>query len=352
MMNLLRLGTLLSALQFSLAVDVFLNPSPSLLRTTLSPEDASSALSRHLGLEIFEVLQDQSRPVYNDDSIEFVATGLKNALIVTMEHADAKVILPSSLPPSFKLSVPHARISSLSSVSSTYLRRAKHAYSAIYVPNLSIWNPSELFSLEASLSDAEGSIFAALDLAALVDLREQYGADSVEYERAAELTRAFLQNAIGNKEHLQLAILTYSSTPTTYPQRRSTPSQVPFPGHATPQEPIGSISTCFTSADSCSNATSSCSGRGQCVEASKSGRTCFVCTCSASKTGEGNKVKTEIWVGESCERKDISGPFVLFAGLTIVMLVLVFGSVSLLYGVGEEMLPPTLTGTAVNSKKD
>lgn len=324
MMNLLRLGALLSALQLSSAVDVFLNPTSSLRRTTLSPEDASSALSQHLGLEIFEVLQAQSRPVYNDDSIEFVATGLKNALIVTMEHSDAKgdltflhcsclfnqwpllVILPSSLPPSFKLSLPYARTPSLSSVASTYIRRAKHAYSAIYVPNLSIWNPSELLSLEAFLSDAEESIFAALDLAALADLREQYGADSIEYERAAELTRAFLQNALRNGEHLQLAILTYSSTP-TYPQRRSTPSQVPLPGHAPPQEPIGSISTCFTSADSCNNATSSCSGRGQCVEASKSGRTCFVCTCSASKTGEGNKVKTEIWVGESCERKDISG---------------------------------------------
>ncbi|KAJ3934173.1 MAG: hypothetical protein NXY57DRAFT_890722 [Lentinula lateritia] len=351
MMNLLRLGALLSALQLSSAVDVFLNPTSSLRRTTLSPEDASSALSQHLGLEIFEVLQAQSRPVYNDDSIEFVATGLKNALIVTMEHSDAKVILPSSLPPSFKLSLPYARTPSLSSVASTYIRRAKHAYSAIYVPNLSIWNPSELLSLEAFLSDAEESIFAALDLAALADLREQYGADSIEYERAAELTRAFLQNALRNGEHLQLAILTYSSTP-TYPQRRSTPSQVPLPGHAPPQEPIGSISTCFTSADSCNNATSSCSGRGQCVEASKSGRTCFVCTCSASKTGEGNKVKTEIWVGESCERKDISGPFVLFVGLTIVMLILVFGSVSLLYGVGEQMLPPTLTGTAVNAKKD
>jgi hypothetical protein len=34
------------------------------------------------------------------------------------------------------------------------------------------------------------------------------------------------------------------------------------------------------------------------------------------------------------------------------MLILVFGSISLLYGVGEQMLPPTLTGTAINAKKE
>ncbi|KAJ4490900.1 hypothetical protein J3R30DRAFT_3653999 [Lentinula aciculospora] len=350
-MNLLHLGVLLSTFHFSLAVDVFLSPAPSLLRTTLSPDDASSALSQHLGLELFEVLQDQLRPVY-DGPADFVAAGQKNALVVAMEQSDAKVILPSSITPSFKLSLPpHTRVSSLSSVISTYLHRARHAYSAIYEPELSIWNPSELLSLETLLNDADVSTFAVLDLASIAHLRKEHGADSIEYERAAEFMRAFLQNAVRNSEYLQLAILVYSST-TTYSQRRSAPSQVPLPDHAPPQEPIGSISTCFASADSCTNATSSCSSRGQCVEASKSGRTCFVCTCSATRTGEGNKVKTEVWVGESCERKDVSGPFVLFVGSTLVMLILVFGSVSLLYGVGEQMLPSTLTGTAVNAKKD
>lgn len=217
---------------------------------------------------------------------------------------------------------------------------------------MSRWTAAELQSLQTFLNSADDSAFATLDLTILIALREQYGSDSLEYERAAESTRAFLQNAVEDVEHLQLAILTYSSVP-TLSKRQSTPSQVPLPpSHAPPQEPIGSISTCFTSVESCSNGTSSCSGRGQCVQASKSGRTCFVCTCSATKTGEGNKVKTETWVGESCERKDVSGPFVLFVGSALVMLILVFGSVSLLYGVGEQMLPPTLTGTAVNAKKD
>ncbi|KIK69336.1 hypothetical protein GYMLUDRAFT_35408 [Collybiopsis luxurians FD-317 M1] len=350
-MKLLRLGFLLSTLHLSLAVNVYLNPVPSSLRTTLSPEDASSALSHHLGLEFFEFLQDSSSPAYVNGQSDFVAAGQKDALLVVMEQIDAKAILPSSLTPSFKLSTPsYTRVQSLSSVISTYLHRARHAYSAIYESDLSSWNPSELLSLQAFLNSVDGSAFATLDLSSLVDLRKEFGSDSAEYERVVELTRAFLRKALESGDELQLAILTYSSGPSF--TKRQTPSQAPLPSHAPPQQPIGSISTCFTSADACTNATSSCSGRGQCVEASKSGRTCFVCTCSATKTGEGNKVKTEHWVGESCERKDVSGPFVLFVGVGLVMLILAYGSVSLLYGVGEQMLPPTLTGTAVNAKKD
>ncbi len=103
------------------------------------------------------------------------------------------------------------------------------------------------------------------------------------------------------------AILTYATSSSASLLKRDAPqeSQVPFPLPG-PQQPIGAISTCFTSLDSCNNSTSSCSGRGQCSQASKAGRTCFVCTCGATTIGEGNKVKTTYWAGESCERKDIS----------------------------------------------
>ncbi|KAJ3760764.1 hypothetical protein EV360DRAFT_39113 [Lentinula raphanica] len=346
-MNWLRLGTLFSIFRLSLTVNVYLNPSTSLLRSQLSPEDASLALSQHLGLEQFEFLQDQSRAT----SSMLKASGI-HAIYDILTQQTSTATLPYDFPPSFQLFVPtHTHVSSLSSVIRTYIHRARHAFPFTYEADMSIWDPSELRSLRAFFTEAEQSAFAALDLTSLADLRKEYGAESFEYERAVEATRTFIKDALALEDQLQLAILAYSSTPSRA-QRRAAPSQVPLPGHAPPQVPIGSISTCFTSADTCNNATSSCSGRGQCVEASKTGRTCFVCTCSATKTGEGNKVKTEVWVGESCERKDVSGPFVLFVGSTLVLLILVFGSVSLLYGIGEQMLPPTLTGTAVNAKKD
>jgi len=88
------------------------------------------------------------------------------------------------------------------------------------------------------------------------------------------------------------------------------------------------------------------------VQATKAGRSCFVCTCSVTKTGQGNRVKTEKWVGESCERLDVSGPFVLITGTVVAMILIVVGSVSLLYSVGNIELPSTLMGNAVVARKD
>ena len=45
-------------------------------------------------------------------------------------------------------------------------------------------------------------------------------------------------------------------------------------------------------------------------------------------------------------------PFVLLSGTVIVIIVLFIGSISLLYGVGEQPLPSTLLATAVNVKKE
>lgn len=71
-----------------------------------------------------------------------------------------------------------------------------------------------------------------------------------------------------------------------------------------------------------------------------------------TKTGKGSKVKTERWAGQSCERKDVSGPFVLLTGTVIAMILLVVGSVTLLYSVGDQALPSILLATSVSVKKD
>jgi len=85
------------------------------------------------------------------------------------------------------------------------------------------------------------------------------------------------------------------------------------------------------------------------LQASKAGKTCFVCACNQTTTPNG---KTQTWVGDACERKDISGPFVLLAGSTIALILLIAGSISLLAGIGDEKLPSTLTGGAIGAKKD
>lgn len=75
-----------AALQLVQAIDVYLSPPSSLLRPTLSAEQASAALSRHLGLEAFEPFRDASDWIHHEES--FVGQGTKNALILTVDQND------------------------------------------------------------------------------------------------------------------------------------------------------------------------------------------------------------------------------------------------------------------------
>lgn len=225
------------------------------------------------------------------------------------------------------------------SLISTYLSRAQHTYSSVYSAEASS-SPSaparlldlfgvlpetpastqfisELQSLSSFLDStpSSDSSFAAVEMAGLTKLRLALGTTSEEYKLASEATKSVIASALSQPDKINLALLTFS--PHQVLRRQPQQSQTPLPPyHPTPQEPISSISTCFATADACTNGTSTCSGRGECVQASKAGRTCFVCACGTTKTGEGNNVKTEIWVGEKCERKDISGsvhkPFRLY----------------------------------------
>jgi len=287
---------------------------------------------------------------------------------LTINEVDARDVIPSSMKPSFSLS-DSPSISSLSSLISTYLHRARHGYTSIYselshtshgVPRFlaifSISSPAiETFISETSvLSDfldtdeASTDKFAAFELKGLSCIAEAYGRSSEEYKLAARTTRAVLESALA-KSNINLALLTFSaSSPPS--KRQVQPPQSPLPSPSpVPQQPIGGVSTCFLSADICVNSTNSCSGRGECLQASKAGKTCFVCACSQTKTQNG---KTQTWVGDACERKDISGPFVLLAGSTIVLILLIGGSLSLLAGIGDEKLPSTLTGGAIGARKE
>ena len=265
-----------------------------------------------------------------------------------------QAVVPDSLRVSFTLTTPSISLPS-------YLYRARHSFASLYSSH-DFRQPTDIQSLVSFFDSAEGPAFALMDLSTLHDIKETHGSSSYEYIQVGDRLRAYLEQILDD-DTFNLAIL-------TLPPPSLFKRQAPVPSHApSPQQPIGSISTCFTTVDVCNNSTSSCSGRGTCVQASKAGRTCFVCSCDVTKTGEGNKVKTVAWAGQSCERKDISAyvtllyirscgsilcdsPFVLLSGTVIVIIVLFIGSVSLLYSVGEQPLPSTLLATAVNVKKD
>ena len=147
--------------------------------------------------------------------------------------------------------------------------------------------------------------FAAVELTGLSDIAQEFGLTSEQYRLASRATRAMLESVMAHPS-VHLALLTFApELESIYRREDDPPAQTPLPVPSpVPQQPISGISTCFATEDACSNSTMSCSGRGQCLKATKAGRSCFVCSC---RTIISEKGKKETWVGDACERKDVSG---------------------------------------------
>jgi hypothetical protein len=121
--------------------------------------------------------------------------------------------------------------------------------------------------------------------------------------------------------------------------------------HALFYAATGAIPSCFTSESSCNDATRNCSGHGNCLDryASSSGaESCFSCHCLSTE----NKTSGSIthWAGATCAKKDLSVQFWLFAGFTLLMLLIVTMSIKMLFDVGEEKLPGVI-GAGVSRSK-
>lgn len=122
----------------------------------------------------------------------------------------------------------------------------------------------------------------------------------------------------------------------------TTPSTLPNPPPYSPPSK-GAIQACYQSQNVCETATDHCSGgHGLCrnrFEADGNG-VCFACHClsTSEKTAGGGNVTTH-WAGATCQKIDISSPFWLLTGLTIVLFGAVTFCIYLLFAVGEEKLP-------------
>ncbi|KAI0759839.1 hypothetical protein BD413DRAFT_595037 [Trametes elegans] len=337
------------------AVNVYLHPAPNVPSHHLSNKQVGAVLSKHLNLERFE-----DATAYPGEQELLVGQGPSTGLLLTVSKEHAKDVIPSALKPTFHLKH-HPSQDSLSSLIPTYIDRARHVYSYVSEKLGHAYNEpkrildvfsvptaegqsalEELYSLMTFVDGDElpADRFGAFDLSRLDDLREAFGKESEQYRTAVQAASAVLQRVL-ERGDIKLAIVTVPSVWSSHHKRQQPPQSPLPPPLPRPAEPIDSISTCYTSADVCSNATSACSGHGECVQATKAGKTCFVCACGTTKDTKGRK---EQWAGSACERKDVSGPFVLLAGTAITLLLLVGGSVGLLTAVGDQKLPSTLTG--------
>lgn len=322
---------------FSQAADVYLSPSKS-FPSQLSLQHAGFVVSEHLGLEPLENFRVENSGDLLGER-EFVGHGVSNALFILVDdasiqgvffhfsskcHETLQVVPPDIIPPHItrSFSIKQVPSSSITSLVTSYLHLATHAYSLIYsdisitpegIPRtLDIFSAptpaNEAFLAEISTlfnfaepSDIDDK-FASLKLTGLSQLAATYGRSSEQYQLAARTLKAVLEASSADPKN-HIAILTYTPSPILH-KRRPQPPQSPLPAPNTNTGPSARrLATCPTTANACSNATNDCFGHGQCVSTINAGRECFVCACSETKSASG---KTESWVGEMCEKKDVS----------------------------------------------
>ena len=145
------------------------------------------------------------------------------------------------------------------------------------------------------------------------------------------------------EEPLSAAVDASESSPTSIPQ----PSQ--------PQSlnasafPKTSLPICHHNNETCISATNDCSGHGACYlkfqiqDADKKPEDCWACRCSVTqlRSNEGDLQKL-YWGGSACQKQDVSTPFWLIAGFTIVMVTTISWGIGLMYSIGEEELPSVI----------
>ena len=113
--------------------------------------------------------------------------------------------------------------------------------------------------------------------------------------------------------------------------------------HQTSALPHGILPVCHPNLESAISATNNCSGHGNAYKRFSGEIDCFACNCSSTvQTDSEGKVKTVYWGGPACQKKDVSAPFFLLAGLSIALIAVVGWGIGLLVSIGQEDLPSVI----------
>ncbi|KAH9883273.1 hypothetical protein F4778DRAFT_288878 [Xylariomycetidae sp. FL2044] len=114
------------------------------------------------------------------------------------------------------------------------------------------------------------------------------------------------------------------------------------------------IPSCFASQSACAAATNDCSGHGECVDRFQgSDDSCFFCYCipTVDMVNGTAKNTTSRWGGSMCQKRDVSTPFWMFAGVSLTLVGTIAFAISLLFSVGEEKLPGVIGAGVSRSSK-
>lgn len=111
---------------------------------------------------------------------------------------------------------------------------------------------------------------------------------------------------------------------------------------------LGILPACFATMKRCQKLTNNCTSHGECAlshpgEDGENGRkACYSCQCKPTVVDVNGSPKTTYWGGPACQKKDVSIPFWLFFGSTVILVFLLATGVGMLYSVGEEELPSVI----------
>ncbi|KAJ9190891.1 hypothetical protein DTO164E3_9107 [Paecilomyces variotii] len=105
---------------------------------------------------------------------------------------------------------------------------------------------------------------------------------------------------------------------------------------------------CYLSDSACVEATNNCSGHGHCYRKygskDESARSdCYACKCVETvEKGKDGSVRTIQWGGPACQKKDVSTPFFLLAGITLAIVFAIASGIGMLFNVGQQELPSVI----------
>lgn len=124
------------------------------------------------------------------------------------------------------------------------------------------------------------------------------------------------------------------------------------------KDPTVKYSTCYSNNDTCQSATNNCSGHGQChmkYKSEDSSGSCYTCGCVPSinitHTADGMEIaRRTYWGGAACQKQDVSSPFWLLLGITVLLVGATSAGIGMLFSVGEEKLPSVI-GAGVSGSK-
>ncbi|KAJ3525855.1 hypothetical protein NM688_g8341 [Phlebia brevispora] len=156
----------------SCAINVYLRPAPSSpVPAQLDAKHASFALARHLGLERFEKV-GEGDGIWDGglqmDSESLIGNAPQDGLLVSMSQEDARVILPKSLRPTFKMASPP--LDSLTPLVRTYLHRAPQLYDTV-ISSFSTTPSQAAQLLDIFAAPTEANKAFLTSASALVELR-------------------------------------------------------------------------------------------------------------------------------------------------------------------------------------